>query len=81
VWYPSAEAKYGGALIAPGPASPIATPLTSAAGPDHDAPPWHPDSPLFWFGLIAGAAVGLVAVSTTGRIGPVQAGVKIGDTK
>lgn len=44
------------------------------------APPWSPDSPLFWFGLVIAAAFGLVGVATEFRAGPAKAGIKIGAT-
>ncbi len=40
--------------------------------------PWHPDSPLFVFGLLAAATFGLMAVSTSARVGPVRAAVTVG---
>ncbi|MGI8685121.1 MAG: hypothetical protein ACR2MO_08565 [Acidimicrobiales bacterium] len=45
-----------------------------------DGKPWHPDSPLFWFGLIAAATIGLVAASTQVRLGPLKASLSAGKT-
>lgn len=42
--------------------------------------PWHPDSPLFWFGALLAVTVGLIGASTSVRLGPFRASVKAGDT-
>lgn len=44
---------------------------------------WHPDSPLFWVGVIVAATFGLAAVSTSGsvRVGPVHASASAGAGK
>lgn len=42
--------------------------------------PWHPDSPLFWFGVIAAATFGLIGASTSVRVGPAKAAVSVGDS-
>ncbi len=54
--------------------------IARSAGPTSHAndPLWSPDNPLFWFGVIAAATFGLVAVSTSVRIGPGRASVKLG---
>jgi hypothetical protein len=78
---PSPAAKYGGSLAAPSTSvSDTASPLPAVAGPSLSqvAPAWHPDSPLFWFGLIAAAAVGFAFASTTVRVGPVKAAASVG---
>ena len=69
---PSPASKYG--LNPHAPATAVATELHSAAGPSplDVAKPWHADSPLFWFGAIAAATFGLLAVSTSVRVGPVR---------
>lgn len=41
----------------------LPTPAEGAA-----PPPWHPDNPLFAFGLLAALTVGLMAVSTSGGV-------------
>jgi hypothetical protein len=78
--FPSAAARYGGALSAPSAVSQVATPLPSVAGPStvNLAPAWHPDSPMFWFAVITAAAVGLAYASTTVRVGPVKASGSVG---
>lgn len=40
--------------------------------------PVHPDSALFWFGVIAAVSFGLMAVSTSVRVGKAGAGFHIG---
>ena len=76
---PSPYSKYGLNGTA---TSPVDAPLPSIAGPgvadSLAAKPWHPQSPLFWFGVIAAATFGLMAVSVSGRVGPVKAGVSVG---
>ena len=64
------------------PATPVDTPLHSAAGPApaDTAKPWHVDSPLFWFGAIAAATFGLLAVSTSVRVGPAKVSAALGDS-
>lgn len=76
---PSPRAKYG--LPSNAPATSVDSPLASAAGPSpsNAAPPWHADSPLFWFGAIAAATFGLLAVSTSVRVGPAKAAVSLGN--
>lgn len=34
--------------------------------------PWHPDSPLFWFGVLTAVTLGLIGVTVTGRAGPIR---------
>lgn len=52
-----------------------------AAGPglmaDNPAP-WHPQSPLFWFGMLAATTLGFIAASTTVRVGPFKASASAG---
>ena len=40
----------------------------------------HPDNPLFWFAGIAAVAFGLMAASTTVRVGPIKGGLSVGKT-
>jgi hypothetical protein len=55
----------------------------------NEAKPWHPQSPLFAFGVLAALTFGFMAVSTTGgasvRVGKtvasVAGGVGVGSTK
>lgn len=82
-WAPSAPgARFG---LYQGPASPATTDLNSVATPSEGAEaaaqPWNPENPLFWFGVLAAATFGLMAVSTTVRVGGAKASVSLGDTK
>jgi hypothetical protein len=52
-----------------------------AGGPgllQENPPPWHPASPLFWFGVLAATTLGLIAASTTVRVGPFTASASAG---
>lgn len=79
---PNHASKYGGALAGTPTVTRDNVAATPSAGPAlaSKAPPWSPDNPLFWFGLIAAASVGLMGYSTTVRLGPAKAGVQIGKT-
>jgi hypothetical protein len=71
-WAPSyGPAKFG--ISAGGPASNSHTELTAVASPSADASaaakPWDPQSPLFWFAGISALTFGLMAFSTTARVG------------
>jgi len=41
---------------------------------------YSPDNPLFWFGLVLAATVGLVAVSGSVRLGKAKVAASIGST-
>lgn len=80
---PSPAAKYGGAFVASSnQTTKDDSPLVQVAGPTPDSrgmhSVWHPNSPLMWAGLILAGAVGLAAVSTTVRVGPVKASASVG---
>ncbi|MEU0788034.1 hypothetical protein ABZ341_41710 [Streptomyces sp. NPDC006173] len=79
---PTAASKYGGALAGAPVVSRDQTAATPSAGPSIavKSPPWSPDNPLFWFGVIAAASVGLMGYSTTVRVGPAKAGISVGKT-
>jgi hypothetical protein len=79
---PNAASKYGGALAGAPTATRDHTAATAAAGPSLSvkSPPWSPDNPLFWFGVVAAVSVGLMGYSTTVRVGPAKAGLEIGKT-
>jgi hypothetical protein len=79
---PNHASKYGGALAAPSVASKDHTAAASVATavPEAHTPPWSPQNPLFWFGVVAAASIGLMGYSTTVRVGPAKAGVTIGTT-
>lgn len=56
--------------------------LGNAAGPElaegRSDKPWHPDSPLFWFGALLAVTLGLIGASTSIRVGPFKASVAAG---
>jgi hypothetical protein len=58
--------------------SAVPSPAVNAA---HEAAPWHPDNPLFWFGVLGAATFGLMAFSTSVRVGKATAVVAVGSTK
>lgn len=79
---PDPGARFG---LAQGPASRTPTELTAvptpAEGAEAASQPWNPENPLFWFGVLAFVTFGLMAVSTTVRVGGARASVSLGDTK
>jgi hypothetical protein len=46
--------------------------------PSNSVPPWSPDNAMFWFGALAAVTFGLVAISTSVRVGPGRASVSLG---
>lgn len=80
---PTAASVYG--LSPSGPASSAVTELGSVSTPSvagaRQESPFHPDNPLVVFGLIAALTFGLMAFSTSVRVGGTTASVAIGDTK
>lgn len=80
-WYKDPAEKYGGAFVTTRPQQDDdARNLSAVAGPSpvKSMSPVSPHSPLFWFGVIAAASVGLMAYSTSVRVGPVSAAVAVG---
>lgn len=79
---PHAASKYGGALAGAPTVSRDHSAAATSAGPSVEvkSPPWSPENPLFWFGLLAAASVGLMGYSTTVRVGPAKAGIEVGKT-
>lgn len=79
---PNHAAKYGGAFTGNQQVSKDQTAATPSAGPALSTaePPWSPRNPLFWFGVVAAATVGLMGYSTTVRVGPAKGSVEIGKT-
>lgn len=57
-------------------------PLAASRGPSRDetVPPWSPDNPLFWFGGLLLVTVGLVAGSSSVRLGPLRAAISAGES-
>ena len=68
----------------PGPASPHDSgmnAMTTPAPDDANGSLLHPGNPLLAFGVLAAIAFGLMAASTTVRVGKTAATIKIGETK
>lgn len=78
---PSPTAKYGMAFASPA-ATRDDTPLTQVAGPSAASAKAgrgiHPDSPMFWVGVLLAGALGLAAASTTVRVGPLKVSGSVG---
>jgi hypothetical protein len=55
----------------------IATPTAGAAA---EASPLSPENPLFWFGALAAVTFGLMAFSTSVRVGGTTASLNLGST-
>jgi hypothetical protein len=78
---PSPESKYGAAFLNPGQSTRDDTPLARVAGPaDKSTGGLDVHGPMFWVGVVLAGAVGLAAVSTTVRVGPIKGSVNLGDT-
>lgn len=77
---PSPAAKYGPALAPGGPRITADTELSAVSSPaaGETGSPFSPANPLFWFGAIAALTFGLMAVSTSVRVGPAKAAVSLG---
>lgn len=82
-WAPAGPARFQ--LHGSGPASQAPSELTAvptpAKGAAADAQPWNPQNPLFWFAGLAAVTFGLMAFSTSVRVGKTTASVAIGDPK
>lgn len=69
--------------LAQAPESPATTEtraMATAAENDPDGRLLHPDNPLVAFGVLAAVVFGLMAFSTSVRVGPTTASVQIGET-
>jgi hypothetical protein len=77
---PPVAEKYGGAFISPQKATSDHSELPKVAAPSMSgaASPLSPSGPLFWIGVIAAASVGLMAYSTSVRVGPATASLSLG---
>lgn len=76
---PSPQSKYGAAFLSDNKTRDD-TPLTNISGPaDSSMSDFSVHSPMFWVGVVLAGAVGLAAVSTTVRVGPVKGSVSVGD--
>lgn len=77
--------KYGGSLAAtvPPPAASTSDALPKIARPsgadEFSLKWWHPDNPLVAFGAILLVTAGLLAGSSTVRVGRTRASVSVGD--
>lgn len=74
--------RFGTPLLAP--ASPAQTEMRSVASPgpaDHNGSLVHPHNPFLAFAVIAATAFGLMAFSTSVRVGRTKAAIQIGETK
>ena len=80
-WLAPAGDKYGGSLAREAPADPSAGHLAAVAGPgpaDQAHPLLSVRSPLMWLLVLGAATAGLATYSTTAKVGPVSASVKLG---
>lgn len=78
-WAPSvAGAKYGMGQGRREETTELTSVPSPAAGSAAAAQPWNPENPLFWFGAIAALTFGLMAVSTTVRVGPAKGSISLG---
>jgi hypothetical protein len=56
------------------------TPATRPVADANGEKPWHPDNPLFWFGILLATTFGLIGAATSVRVGPFRASVGAGQT-
>lgn len=79
---PSPGEKYGGSIATNDKATRDATALTSVApaAVQSMGSALAPGEPLFWFGIVAAVSVGLMAYSTTVRVGSATVDLDIGKT-
>lgn len=81
-WAPAGPARFQLASVGPG--SPATSELSAVATPAKGAAaagqPWNPDNPLFWFAGLAALTFGLMAFSTSVRVGKTTAAVSVGTT-
>lgn len=80
-WQPASSDQYRVSATAPSrtPTELHAVP-TPAAGAAKAASPLSPENPLFWFGVLGAATFGLMAFSTSVRVGKATASVAVGKT-
>jgi hypothetical protein len=57
----------GSGGVTPGVGSPAAAAATRSSAA---APPWSPDSPLFWVAIVLAATAGLFTISVSAKAGP-----------
>jgi hypothetical protein len=79
---PSPASKYGGAFTTAAAPSRDDSPLVQVAGPSPSSlgsdSLLHPGGPMLWVGVLLAGMVGLAAVSTTVRVGPLKASAELG---
>jgi hypothetical protein len=79
---PSPASKYGGAFTTASAPSRDDSPLVQVAGPSPSSlgseSLLHPGGPMLWVGVLLAGMVGLAAVSTTVRVGPLKASAELG---
>lgn len=81
-WTPATVgARYGLNRSNTGPVTELTSIPTPTQGAADEANPWHPDNPLFWFAGLAALTFGLMAFSTTVRVGGARASVSVGNPK
>lgn len=80
-WAPGSSDRYRVAPTIPSrsPTELHAVP-TPAVGAAKAASPLNPENPLFWFGVLGAATFGLMAFSTSVRVGKATASVAVGKT-
>lgn len=83
-WAPVGGAeKYG--LTSDGPRTNAHSELHAVSSPAegayHAVQPFHPSNPLLAFGIVAAVTFGLMAFSTSVRVGGTKAALSVGDTK
>jgi hypothetical protein len=80
---PSPASKYGGAFTTASAPTKDNSPLVSVAGPSPESAGMdsllHPGGPMLWVGVLLAGMVGLAAVSTTVRVGPLKASAELGN--
>lgn len=79
-WAPTGPARYGLAPEAPATTTPtdLAAVPSPSAGTARELTPWDPSSPMFWIGVLGAVTFGLMAVSTTVRVGPAKGTLSVG---
>ena len=77
---PFSSAAYGLTGAAPSSAHVDTSPSIAATAVQGLAPFYHPDNPVFWVGIVAAAAMGLIGFTVTGRAGPARASAGVGNT-
>lgn len=77
---PSPAEKYGGSFARPQRTTSDTSAAAAVAGPPKPGAggTWSPREPLFWFGVIAATSLGLMAYSTTVRVGHTEVSASIG---